>query len=197
MIYFLCIAYERLDAETSKAWEFFRSSETPTVQEMLLFLDKQAKALSNVHYLENIKPKEFRKRKFSEKSDPLSSKQFKQERPNERSGESDRKAFARACAICEEKHQVHKCAVFLKMNLANRKKSIREKGLCMNCLKPYHESKDCFSGPCARFNTKHNSLLCAENPANRIVATIQTVKTNRVQRAKVERSKPKSARCTQ
>lgn len=204
--------HDRLDAETSKAWEFFRSSETPTVQELLSFLDKQAKALSNVHYLEHKQPKEFRKRKFSDQANHLNAKQFKQERVAVHCDESNNKPFANrfkqgkitahwidsqkrssatACAFCRENHPVHRCAIFLKLNLANRKKGVREHGLCNNCLKPDHIGKNCFSGPCARCDIKHNSLLCGENPANRIVSTIQTVKENKVKRQRGEQDKPK------
>lgn len=163
--------HERLDSETSKAWELFRASETPTVQELLYFLDRQAKALSNVHNLEQ--KKSFRKKRNDEKENHSETKRFKFDKSKEQHGEGEKKFQSKVCQVCNEKHPVHKCPKFLKMNLLNRKKSIREHELCMNCLKPHHVSKDCYGGACSRCNLKHNSLLCFENPANRIVATMQ------------------------
>lgn len=184
--------HERLDAETSKAWEFFRASESPTAQELLSFLDKQAKALTNVQHLEQRKPKEFRKRKYEENVRQLDSKKFRFDKSKEQTGEVERKSLSNTCVICKERHPVHKCPKFLKMNVANRKKSIREHELCMNCLKPHHLSKDCYSGPCARCDVKHNSLLCLENPANRIVATMRSAKVQGKKKSKEEQTKSES-----
>lgn len=44
--------HEKSDSETGTAWELCRASEYPTVQELLSFLDRQAKALSNTHFFE-------------------------------------------------------------------------------------------------------------------------------------------------
>lgn len=173
--------HERLDGETSKAWEFFRGSETPTVQELLDFLDRHAKALSNVHSLEQ---KEASKKRKHEETQPNSEgRRFKAEKPE---GETGKRLLPNMCAICNNKHPVHACPSFLKMNQASRKKNVKEHNLCRNCLKPHHISKDCYGGPCSRCDVKHNSLLCPENPANRIVATIQKNETRKKRKGKAK-----------
>lgn len=120
--------HERLDGETSKAWEFFRGSETPTVQELLDFLDKHAKALSNVHSIEQKKTS--KKRKHDESQSHSEAKRFKSEKSEKPEGEKVKKSFPNMCEICNNKHPVHTCPTFLKMNQASRKKSIKEHDLC-------------------------------------------------------------------
>lgn len=183
--------HERLDIETSKAWEFYRASETPTVQDLLYFLDRQAKALSNVHHLEQ--KKSFKRKRHDEKENHAEPKRPKFDKFKEQHGETERKSPSNMCPVCNEKHPVHKCPKFLKMNLSNRKKSIREHDLCMNCLKPHHVSKDCYSGACARCNLKHNSLLCFENPNNRIVAAMQRTEKQKKKKPKEERKSSEPA----
>lgn len=45
-VIFVHLLHDRLDPETSKAWELKRESERPKIQDMLKFLDTQAKAIS-------------------------------------------------------------------------------------------------------------------------------------------------------
>lgn len=44
--------HDRLDPETSKAWELERAVETPSLEQMLNFLDRQAKALCGAYFAE-------------------------------------------------------------------------------------------------------------------------------------------------
>lgn len=164
--------HDRLDAETKKAWELQRTSEMPTVQEMLTFLDKQAKAWSNAQFNEQRAPKDNRKRNSNGNEHKPIEKRAKFE-PGKFS-ESDKKYVAQ-CAICKESHVVHRCPTFQKMNLQSKRKAIREHQLCHNCLKPSHYSKDCLAGDCNRCHVKHNSLICPENPANKSVSTVQKI----------------------
>ena len=193
-LFFVTGIHTRLDNESGKAWELERSSDYPTISQMLSFLDKQARAAQNTFFrssvfspstLENKKSNDQRKRGFYEaKSDERAdAKRFK---PNSANGDkSDRK-----CKVCKSGvHPVHKCEKFRKMSLADRRKSAREHGLCYNCLNPSHSSKECKSSTCRRCEKKkHNSLLCPENPLNQSVnvAQVQIDRKKRSQHAKVE-----------
>lgn len=181
--------HEKLDAETAKAWELFRSSEKPTAQELLKFLDREAKALSNVHPYEQNKAKEFRKRKMGTQETALNPKRTRLESKNGQTKGEQRTVWN--CKVCNERHLLHKCPTFLKMNLSNRRKCIKDHELCMNCFKPFHISRDCYGGACVRCNIKHNSLLCPENPVNRLVATMQSSKAQENQDKKGIRKEQK------
>lgn len=137
-----------------------------------------------MHLLEQ--KKSFKRKRNVEKENHSESKRFRFDRPKGQHGEIEKKTPSNMCQICSENHPVHKCPKFLKMNISYRKKSIREHELCMNFLKPHHVSKDCYSGACSRCNSKHNSLLCFENPANRIVATMQKTEGQRKKGKKMQ-----------
>lgn len=94
--------HEKLDPETSKAWELYRSSERPTVQELLSFLDKQAKALSNVYNLEHKKSNETRKRKPNESEHHTKAKRTRTESQKEQNEEKERRSSNWACKLCPE-----------------------------------------------------------------------------------------------
>lgn len=164
----------KLDDETKKAWELYRKSETPSVNEMLTFIEWQAKALAFTHSHEK---KEQKDNKNNRKRDSFSKPEYNAKRANNDSAKpstSGKNFEQKPCVLCKEKHRLHRCAKFLKMNLQARRKIVKENELCNNCLRPSHYSKDCFADACKRCNVKHNSLLCAENPDNRAINAVRT-----------------------
>lgn len=164
--------HDRLDHETSVAWELQRSSEHPPTTEILDFLDRQAKALLGAQFVDKKGLNEHRKRQTFTKNERIDYKRAKPE--STKTSTTDMKPEFRLCKICKESHPLHRCPAFLKMTLNERKKSVREHELCNNCLRPSHFSKDCFAQACVRCQLKHNSLLCPENPYNkRTVNTVQ------------------------
>lgn len=173
-LFFIYGIHERMDPETSRAWELERRSDTPTAKEMLAFLDRQAKAA----FFASKTNADGRKRATSNRDQKNDTKRAKSSTSDE--SKSDLKFDNRACKVCKASHGVHKCPVFKKMTLPERKKCARDNELCYNCLNPSHSSRDCKSSACRRCpDKKHNSLLCAENPLNRAVNSVQLKSTKR------------------
>lgn len=172
--------HERLDAETSKAWQLERKSDKPTTKEILDFLDRQAKAA-----VLSYRSGDNRKRASSSRDGHLTPKQAK---PNEQStNNAGAKANTRTCKVCNGNHAVHQCTAFRNMSFTERKKCAREKELCFNCLSPFHTSKDCQSSSCRRCpGKKHNSLLCNENPLNRSVNQVSVKPPKQKKKRKVK-----------
>lgn len=183
-LFFVYGIHERMDPDTSRAWELERLSDQPTTKEILAFLDRQAKAALFSSKGQN----DGRKRGSSGRDNKNDAKRPK---PSATDGsKSDSRAENRVCKVCKDNHAVHKCQVFKKMSLSERKKSARDNELCFNCLNPSHASKDCRASACKRCpDKKHNSLLCNENPLNRAVLSVQT-KTKTKKGAKSEKNKP-------
>lgn len=176
--------HDRLDPESSKQWELSKSCDYPSTTEILAFLDKQAKALFNTSGSKEQRAlQENKKHAFDNFHNKDSTTNFKKFKPNnfrENKTEHELKNDNFMCKICKkEKHFVHKCPSFLKMNLNERKQAAKEHELCRNCLRTSHFSKDCNSGACMRCNVKHNSLLCSENPKNHIVANVNVQNNHR------------------
>lgn len=168
---FVFILHDRLDPETSIKWNLERNTEFLVLPDFLSFLDKQARALVTIQYHDGNKAstsRDNRKRgTVAERanSDPKRSKND--------SGES-KKFDGLTCPVCGEAHNTFKCPKFINMGLTARKQLVKSKNLCNNCLKTGHMSKECYGKECHRCNVKHNSLLCNENPQNKVVASVQT-----------------------
>lgn len=183
--------HDRLDHDTSIAWELQRRSENPTTMEMLDFLDRQAKALTGVQFVERKGQPDNRKRASSNRNDRNDFKRANDEKGS--SSKTDKSVDFRLCKVCKESHPLHRCPTFLKMTLSERKKCVREHELCHNCLRPSHFSKDCFAKACLRCNIKHNSLLCPENPFNnKIVSNVQLKQSAKKPAKKAKTEKEKS-----
>lgn len=171
--------HDKLDSETSKAWELRRESERPSIDEMLKFLDVQAKALMGVQFVESRGTINEKKKSFStfERKDKV--KSFSREKGETPKLKEEKSVEQSKCKVCnEDKHWLYKCDKFKKMNVPERKRVVREHELCNNCLKPFHKSKECFAKACARCDIKHNSLLCPENPLNKVVTNAQFKQDN-------------------
>lgn len=165
--------HNKLDVETQRAWELQRKTESPTLEQMLEFIDWQAKALSCFQSNDRKEQKENkngRKRPFPGKSDSSNEKRYK---PNSDKSEPSRNADRNKCKMCKENHRLYRCKKFLKLNLQNRRKVVKDNELCNNCLKPGHFGKDCYADACKRCNIKHNSAICPENPEVRAINTVQ------------------------
>lgn len=173
--------HDRLDPETSKEWELYRKSETPTIQEMLDFLDRQAKALSGVKYAEKKSTNDGKKRASNNRFERNDNKKSRVD--DSKSSESKGEKFEqkKGCWLCKEDHILTRCPKIKAMSFYDRKRYVREQELCNNCFKPNHRAAQCLAGPCNRCNVKHNSLLCSENPMNKqTVNNVQVKKGGKV-----------------
>ena len=63
------------------------------------------------------------------------------------------------CAFCGmENHQIFRCFKFKKLDLEERRISIRDNGLCFRCLKSGHGAKDC-EKVCSKCQSDHHVLI--------------------------------------
>lgn len=169
--------HEKLDNETKKAWELQRTSEEPTISEMLRFLDWQARALTGAQPNEQKELPLNQKRqapKMEQKGRGKLTK-FEPSKVNHVPNSTE----SNQCVICKETHRVYRCGTFLRMNLNARNKAVRDHRLCNNCLRTTHYSKDCLARACLRCDVKHNSLLCPENPMNKSINVVQSFSRNK------------------
>ncbi|XP_011884101.1 PREDICTED: uncharacterized protein LOC105571245 [Vollenhovia emeryi] len=63
------------------------------------------------------------------------------------------------CKICEGDHPVFKCGNFQELSITDRKKKLKEKRLCFNCLGSGHFVRECKASTCKKCNKKHNSII--------------------------------------
>ncbi len=68
----------------------------------------------------------------------------------------------RKCILCGQNHILPYCSDFLQKPVADRFTIVREKQLCINCLKRGHTAIDCSSSKCRTCSKSHNTLLHRE-----------------------------------
>ena len=93
---------------------------------------------------------------------------------NDESKKGDKPLFARnnhsssseiskiICWYCLKDHKLTACKTFISLNLKEKKKFVKEKELCWNCLSKGHKIKDCVSTtkcPIDSCSKKHHTLL--------------------------------------
>lgn len=66
------------------------------------------------------------------------------------------------CPHCSGSHPIFKCEKFLKLSPQERYTEIKQKNMCINCLKVGHKSLNCKGSSCKKCNYKHNTLLHKE-----------------------------------
>lgn len=63
------------------------------------------------------------------------------------------------CKLCGKSHNLFQCKSFLNKSVTDRLREVKRLGLCINCLKAGHQTKDCQSSSCRTCDKKHNTLL--------------------------------------
>ena len=79
-----------------------------------------------------------------------------------------RQAFAtnyiNKCRICNtDSHAEYQCPKFIDMTADKRIEAARNAQLCLNCLRPDHQTNDCKGGRCKICNQTHNTKLHQES----------------------------------
>jgi hypothetical protein len=117
------------------------NSELPTMDDMKSFLKQRCQALEAIDF-GNIANKTTHQR--STKSKPV---------------EFSKRTAQDNCVKCKEKHFLYQCPIFRQLNENDRFEEAKRLKLCINCLQPGHDAKNCNSGTCKTCNKKHHTLL--------------------------------------
>lgn len=130
----------KIDPTTNKEWEGTLSTEYPTLNNMLKFIERKCQTLECIAKqipMTNIPTQILKARKPSYYSSTQGSQ----------------------CDLCNQDHLISQCQVFLKMPIEKRLAEIKSRRLCPNCLKSNHPVFKCAASRCVTCNRKHHSLL--------------------------------------
>lgn len=171
---FITVLEQKLDNRTKMAWELEKNQAQPTLDQLLRFIERQARALTFLPY-DSSKPRENRKR-FGDKLEHVhdQKKFIKTENKTEQKSNVPTKCFVSECKLI---HPLYKCSHFLAKTRDDRERLVKKNKLCLNCLLPGHFVKACRRGNCTRCHEKHNSTLCNKNPFLTKTNQVRTVKT--------------------
>lgn len=142
---------DKLDRESKQQWELnINSGEIPPLNELIAFLDKRSRALSNLSTSRN----------SWSSSQPSSTQRGLQYREPPSSTQRKRDA-SDGCPKCGENHFLNKCADFIhNYNADEKMEFVRDNDICDNCLRTGHSSQQCRSGGCHVCGNRHHTLLC-------------------------------------
>ncbi|XP_055550483.1 uncharacterized protein LOC129732993 [Wyeomyia smithii] len=156
---------KKLDDETRKAWELNQSTnEMPDYDITMEFLKERCRVLEKIRHPEKriVKP-------------------VKLLRPNTefKSKGSSLVATTDKCPQCSNSHELWKCDVFKRANLADRYNTLRRIGACYNCLQRGHRTTECSSEhTCKKCNKRHHTFLHPNETATKKSETFSTVPTS-------------------
>lgn len=188
--------HDKLDSETSKNWELHRKSDDPTTKDILDFLIQHGRALSSAYSFERSSNSNKRNSNGNERPFENKKKKFESNSSSNAAGKPSTSFQGKKCRmLCDDSHPLYKCPKFLNFDLKSRRAKVRDFNLCFNCLSPDHQVQACAKEACRRCDTKHNSVLCQENPKNKSVNMAQVKRPNHSKNSnkKNRQQKPKGA----
>ncbi|XP_062713737.1 uncharacterized protein LOC115269020 [Aedes albopictus] len=142
-----------LDKSTRKAWEGGqKKGELPKYSQTIDFLKSRCQILENceaaVHPANpKEKPKQLQPllKNPSQKSHTVSA------------------TVSQACEICGGPHRNVQCTALEKLNPSQKQEKVRAAGVCFNCLRKGHRSRECPSDKtCRKCQRRHHTLLHAD-----------------------------------
>ncbi|CAG7696131.1 unnamed protein product, partial [Allacma fusca] len=139
---------QKLDPETRRLWELsLPNNEVPSFKSLIEWLEQHAQALNSIAHTKTkvqSKPSIKPETKLHAKSHHT----INETKTNNK------------CSICDGNHPYFKCSNFLAKSAVERMKSVKERKLCLNCLRPNHFASQCPSeNTCKQCGEKHHSFL--------------------------------------
>ncbi|XP_058820716.1 uncharacterized protein LOC131682920 [Topomyia yanbarensis] len=167
----------RLDSSTLKQWENHNNStEAPKYRDIMEFLRRHSTIL------QSIAPSKARS------SDPPRLEPIRPQKTRFSSIHSVTGTTPRSCPFCKQAiHSPFKCEAFRNSSVQQRYELVKRKSLCINCLSPDHQIKNCASSACRVCGQKHHTMLHQQtsnrNPtqAHALKPSTQTPSTDQTQ----------------
>lgn len=152
----------RLDETLRKDWETScKKGELPTWSKMEKFLEEKCRVYEQMSHnsRSSFKTRDSASRYNATSMKPSTSKTVSSYVTTEENTQNIK------CRICSESHLTHECPVLLKNpNSSEREAKVRERKLCLNCLRYGHIAANCANPKtCRHCNMKHHSILHPTN----------------------------------
>lgn len=155
------IMSNKLDVVTSRNWEEYRNglSSPPSLQQFCEFISNKADLLETIENKQNINSNKIisKNNSYIIASNIDNSRSLVQSKNN-----NNISSFYLSCPLCSKNHLLFTCDQFRSLTIDERLKKAKELKVCFNCLRLGHGTKRCRLTHCKYCNSKHNTLLHAE-----------------------------------
>lgn len=146
----------KLPPTTQQAWGMTTTTDIPTLDALLTFLETRAHSIGNLTIAVPAAPASPSNRRTSQASTSFP-RLVKSNLATTPPG---------SCPYCTEAHSIYRCPSLLALSAAERFGKLKQSNLCFNCLRPGHATKACPSNRgCQHCGQRHNTLLCRSAPA--------------------------------
>ncbi|XP_072761513.1 uncharacterized protein [Anoplolepis gracilipes] len=144
----------KLPPVTNKEWETsLEGSDVPSFKELIDFLSQRCRALEAID-----------RRSQTAVTATHTDRNIKMSKKATSAHVVTDKA---ACSFCKGNHPVFRCDKFLSLAVDKRIQEIRERKICLNCLRSTeHRAKNCNSGACKTCHKKHNNFFILRQISN-------------------------------
>ncbi|XP_025831574.1 uncharacterized protein LOC112904803 [Agrilus planipennis] len=122
----------RIDYQSRKELELTLDSSVPKLKDILEFLEKRCVTLQCIQ--------------GGSKSSKPESTQIKKDYTKRSSHVVTTRL---ACRYCDKRHFVNQCGDFLRLSIGDRIKEVKNKNLCLNCLRKNHTTNACRAKGCS------------------------------------------------
>jgi len=141
---------EKLDNDSRRQWELQSPNKTyPKFKDLKIFIEQRCRALEATSSKSNVHNSSSRSNKLSTQS--TSSHHSSSSTPS--------------CSSCGSSHFIYHCPAFLRLDVKDKKNSIKQLRLCYNCLRPNHSAQQCPSkSSCRKCNGRHHTLVHSSQP---------------------------------
>lgn len=170
----------RLPYDARKRWRFTadniseREDRQVTLDDIANFVEREARAATHPVFGDisgNLKDKESHKKKppVRPKGSSFGTQTGKTDAKKDKQEEKKESGYSRPvkCIFCHSSHVLRECKMFQQKSYSEREEFAKKKGLCFNCLIPYHRARDCRKpAACTDCGGKHAMILHPPPPPN-------------------------------
>ncbi|XP_076810887.1 uncharacterized protein LOC143453439 [Clavelina lepadiformis] len=161
------LPYRMQESITHETNRQIKMGKRPTFAHLLGFIEEKMHACNNIYGRTMARAKEEEKTNRVPKTRNLkTSRSYTSQAAVERSErkvdnlEISTRRSNKNCIVCQGEHPIWRCDQFQKKSIQDRRRLVRNSGLCFNCLGAGHRSTDCkMTKKCKTCNKSHHSLL--------------------------------------
>lgn len=159
----------KLDYQTRREFENTLDSTTPTLEQLIDFLEKKCTVIESIS-------------QHSNNAKPIGGSDFSKT-PVQYNRASHAMSAKFVCYFCKGRHFISQCQKFLSLSIPDRINEAKNRKWCLNCLRNNHAINNCKATGCSICKSCLHHTLLHEEQAETKIATTRTVTQSAIPQA--------------